>query len=66
MTVNLCIGFLTPPLGMNLFVAQGVAGVSLEDIVRENMPFLFVLIGVLLLFLLCPGIIMFLPNLVSG
>lgn len=66
MTVNLCIGFLTPPLGMNLFVAQGVAGVSLEDIVRENMPFLIVLILVLLLFLLCPGLIMFLPNLVSG
>ena len=36
MTINLCIGFLTPPLGMNLFVAQAISKQSLENIVKQN------------------------------
>ncbi|MGE4284528.1 MAG: TRAP transporter large permease [Clostridia bacterium] len=65
MTINLCIGFLTPPLGMNLFVAQGVAKVSFESIVYRVLPFLSVLILTLLLILLFPQIVLFLPNLIG-
>ncbi|MEW6624487.1 MAG: TRAP transporter large permease [Bacillota bacterium] len=63
MTVNLCIGFLTPPLGMNLFVAQGVAKVPFESIVKQVMPFLAILIFTLGLMILFPDIVMVLPRL---
>ena len=59
---GLVIGFLTPPLGMNLFVAQGIPEQSLENIVKQNMPFLLVLIVVMFITMLLPDIILFLPN----
>ncbi|KKM09117.1 C4-dicarboxylate ABC transporter permease [Clostridiales bacterium PH28_bin88] len=62
MTVNLCIGFLTPPLGMNLFVAQGVAKVPFENIVKEVLPHLAVLIIALALMLFFPQIVTWLPE----
>lgn len=62
MTVNLAIGFLTPPLGMSLFVAQGVAKVSFESIVKQIWPLLLVLLVVLVLLAIFPGITTFLPN----
>lgn len=64
MTINLCIGFLTPPLGMNLFVAQGISKAPVEGIVKQNMPALAMLIAVLLLIMLVPGIVTFLPNMI--
>lgn len=63
MVVNLCIGFLTPPLGMNLFVAQGVAKTSFENIVKNTLPFMLVLVGSLILMMLFPQIVLFLPEL---
>jgi C4-dicarboxylate transporter DctM subunit len=39
MVVNLCIGLVTPPVGVNLFVAGGIAKVSLEQISRAIWPF---------------------------
>jgi C4-dicarboxylate transporter, DctM subunit len=60
--INLCIGFLTPPLGMNLFVAQGMSKQSLKNIAKQNMPFLLVLIVVMFITMLFPDIILFLPN----
>ncbi len=65
MTINLCIGFLTPPLGMNLFVAQGVAKVPFENIVKEVMPLLLVLIAMLIAFVLFPDLIMFFPRMMG-
>ena len=62
LVINLCIGFLTPPFGMNLFVAQGISKQSLENIVKQNMPFLLVLIVVMFITMLFPDIILFLPN----
>lgn len=49
-------------LGMNLFVAQGILKQSLENIVKQNMPFLLVLILVMFITMLFPDIILFLPN----
>jgi C4-dicarboxylate transporter DctM subunit len=62
MTVNLSIGFITPPYGANLFVATGVTGLKIEDITKEIMPFFLGLILCLILVTYIPGISMFLPN----
>ncbi|TWI58079.1 TRAP transporter large permease [Halalkalibacter nanhaiisediminis] len=56
MVVNLAIGLLTPPLGVNLFVAKSLADVSFNSIVKAAIPFLIVLIINLLLFILIPQI----------
>ncbi|MBZ8135166.1 TRAP transporter large permease [Afifella sp. IM 167] len=48
------VGFLTPPLGVNLFVASGLSGVKLETLARRVIPFLVVLVAALLVILLVP------------
>lgn len=49
MIVNLSLGFITPPLGINLFVASGISGLKIEAIVKKIIPGFLTLIGVLLL-----------------
>ncbi len=66
MIINLAIGQITPPIGMNLFVASNITGISLERIVLRILPFLFVLIANLFLFIFVPQIITFLPKLLIG
>lgn len=44
MIVNLEIGYLTPPIGINLFVASGIFKESLVDIIKAVLPFLIVMI----------------------
>jgi C4-dicarboxylate transporter, DctM subunit len=65
MTVNLAIGLFTPPVGVNLFVACGQAGVSLGQITKEIVPFFFASIIVLLLITYVPVITTFLPDLLG-
>jgi C4-dicarboxylate transporter DctM subunit len=62
MTVNMEIGLITPPVGLNLFVTAGVAGMDLAQVVRAAMPWLFVLIGVLFLITYVPAISLALPG----
>ena len=63
MVVNLCIGMLTPPLGANLFVAMRIGNISLEEALKEAMPVIGVEILILVVMILCPWLITFLPNL---
>ncbi len=48
MVVNLAIGFITPPVGVNLFVASGIAKAQIGEISRAALPFLIAMIVVLL------------------
>ncbi|MBB4121427.1 TRAP transporter large permease [Martelella radicis] len=57
------IGFLTPPLGVNLFVACGISGQSIEQVSRRIMPFIATIIAGLLVLLLVPQISLWLPSL---
>jgi len=63
---NLMIGLLSPPFGINIFIMQRVSGVPFGIIVRELAPFIYVLLGSLLLMVFFPSIVMFLPNLLRG
>lgn len=56
MVVNLAIGFITPPVGVNLFVASGIAKAKIGDIAKASFPFLLAMIGVLLLITYIPEI----------
>lgn len=63
MVVNLAIGFITPPLGINLFVASRVGASPLETVTKGIVPFILVMIACLLLITYIAPISMFLPNL---
>lgn len=63
MVVNLAIGFTTPPLGINLFVASRISNSPMEVILKGIVPFLIIMIINLLIISFIPQIVMFLPNL---
>ncbi|MDU7505885.1 MAG: TRAP transporter large permease subunit, partial [Clostridia bacterium] len=66
MVVNLAIGFITPPVGVNLFVSSGIANLRLERIAKAVMPMLGLMIIILLLITYVPNIVMWLPNLLNN
>jgi C4-dicarboxylate transporter, DctM subunit len=61
------VGFLTPPLGMNLYIMQGVAkNVGIDRIFRGVLPFLASDAVHLLLLILFPAIILWLPGVLGN
>jgi len=56
MVVNLALGMITPPFGVNLFAACTVAKISLDQIVRHLLPFVLVIVGCLMLITYVPNI----------
>ena len=66
MVVNMEIGMITPPVGLNLFVTSGVAKMPITDVVKAAAPFLLVLFAVLLLVTYVPTLSTYLPTLVLG
>jgi tripartite ATP-independent transporter DctM subunit len=56
MVVNLALGMITPPFGVNLFAACTVAKISLDQIVRHLLPFVLVILGCLMLITYLPSI----------
>ena len=66
MVVNMEIGMITPPVGLNLFVTSGVAGMPMMAVVRAALPFLAVLFVFLILVTYVPWLSTFLPNTFMG
>lgn len=63
MVVNLAIGCITPPVGLDLFVVSSIAGVSIDAVTKKILPYLGILLVDLVILTYCPKIIMFLPEL---
>ncbi|WP_295532326.1 TRAP transporter large permease [uncultured Thioclava sp.] len=66
MVVNMEIGMITPPVGLNLFVTSGVAGMPIMRVVKASAPFLAVLFVFLILITYVPIISTFLPMMAMG
>ena len=66
MVVNMEIGMITPPVGLNLFVTSGVAGMPVMRVVRAALPFLGVLFVFLILITYVPFLSTWLPTLMMG
>ena len=62
MVVNLAIGFITPPLGINLFVAARVGREPLETVTSGIVRFMVVMLICLMLITFIPAISMLIPN----
>ncbi|MEP3387225.1 MAG: TRAP transporter large permease [Reichenbachiella sp.] len=63
MVMNLCIGLCTPPVGSVLFVGIGVAGISLDKVIKPLIPLFIAMIIVLMLVTYIPELSLFLPGL---
>ena len=63
MTLNMEVGMITPPVGLNLYVASGLSGMRLEDVTKAALPWMLVMITALFLVTYIPGISLFLVDL---
>ena len=61
--INLGIGLITPPVGTVLYVASGVAKVTMEELVKSLLPFFIGMVFLLVLLIAFPSLVTFLPNL---
>ncbi len=66
MVVNMEIGMVTPPVGLNLFVTSAVTGMSLVDVTKAALPWLLVLLVFLVIITYVPIITLGLPDLMFG
>ncbi len=66
MVVNMELGMLTPPVGLNLFVAAGITGKPLGWVIRSCGPWLLLMLCFLILITYVPSISLFLPNLLDS
>ncbi|MER5170307.1 TRAP transporter large permease [Thioclava sp. GXIMD2076] len=66
MVVNMEIGMITPPVGLNLFVTSGVAGMSMMRVVKAALPFLGVLFIFLIMITYIPWLSTYLPTTFMG
>jgi C4-dicarboxylate transporter DctM subunit len=65
MIYNLELGMLTPPLGLNLFVASGMTGFPLSRVVKACIPFIIAMFALLIVYTSMPIFSTWLPNLLS-
>ena len=63
MVVNLEIGMVTPPIGLNLFVTSGITKMSITQVARAALPWTMILLVFLVMVTYIPAITLFLPNL---
>ncbi|MCA1298461.1 TRAP transporter large permease [Stappia indica] len=67
LTINMEIGLITPPVGLNLYVINGIApNITLGEILRGSLPYVGCMVAAIVLLCLMPGIALWLPNLVMG
>jgi len=60
--LNMMIGLSTPPFGMLLFIVTGLGKAKISGVIREILPMVIVMIGLLFLITYIPNVVMWLPN----
>jgi C4-dicarboxylate transporter DctM subunit len=67
MTINMEMGLITPPVGLNLFVINGIApDISFREIMRGVMPFIAIMAIYIVLLAMFPDIVMWFPDMLYG
>lgn len=66
MVVNMELGMLTPPVGLNLFVTAGITGKSIGWVIKSCLPWLGLMLMFLILITYVPSISLFLPELIDS
>lgn len=63
MTVNLAVGQVTPPVAVNLYVGANISGLTMEQVSRAALPFIFAALIALVIIIIFPSLSTFLPKL---
>jgi len=67
LTINMEIGLITPPVGLNLYVINGIApDVPLHEVLRGSLPYVLIMVFSIVLLALFPGLATWLPDLLMG
>ena len=66
MVVNMEIGMITPPIGLNLFVTSGITGMNIIQVTRAALPWVAILMMFLVLVTYVPGLSTWLPYSLMG
>jgi tripartite ATP-independent transporter DctM subunit len=67
LTINMEIGLITPPVGLNLYVINGIApDISLQTILRGSIPYVLCMVLAIVILCIFPGIVTWLPTAVMG
>jgi len=67
LTINMEIGLITPPVGLNLFVLNSIApDVPTQEILRGALPYVLVMLAAIVLLCVFPGIVTWLPDVLMG
>lgn len=66
LVINMELAFITPPVGLNLFVLQSISNISTAKIFRGVIPYILILLVLLIVVTYIPAISLWLPNLVYG
>ena len=67
LTINMEIGLITPPVGLNLFVLNAIApDVPTQEILKGALPYVLVMMAAIVLLCVFPGIVTWLPDLIMG
>ncbi|RXJ96229.1 C4-dicarboxylate ABC transporter permease [Malaciobacter molluscorum] len=65
-TVNMELGMVSPPVGLNLFVTSGLTGMSIKDVIIATFPWTMTILAGLIAITYIPEITLFLPNIMYG
>jgi len=65
MICNLAIGYITPPVGVNLYLSASIAKVNIEDLLKANMPFLLMSLLVQVIIVLIPQLSLWIPSMIK-
>jgi tripartite ATP-independent transporter DctM subunit len=66
MSIVVTMGILTPPVGVAMYIVNGILEVPMQEYLKESIPFIIVVLVVVALLLTFPNVILFLPNLIYG
>ena len=66
MTINLGIGYCTPPLGVSLYISGATVDRNIVYVSKAVIPFLLIQVGILLIMTFWPDLVLLLPRLVYG
>ncbi len=59
------VGLITPPVGLNLFVIAGIAQVPVAYVIKDVLPYIVLLLGLLMLAVVFPGLVLWFPSLIA-
>ena len=66
-TINMEIGLITPPVGLNLYIIKGITpDVSLKEILKGSIPFMIIMALAILILCIFPEIVTWLPDKIMG